>query len=110
MKAYFFFIASIIIIIGCGDANIHKKNSGKDRDAAQNSIDGAKIFKTNCELCHGHDGKLGANGSKDLTLSEMTLEERIAIITNGKGVMTAFGPILSLAEIKSVAEFTMTLK
>lgn len=73
-------------------------------------VDGAKIYKQNCELCHGPDGKLGANGSKNLTVSELDLNARIAMVSKGKGVMMAFENILSLSEIKAVSEFTMTLK
>jgi cytochrome c6 len=74
------------------------------------AVDGSAIFKTRCELCHGADGKLGANGSKDLTVSDLDLNERIAMISNGKGVMTPFKDILTLQEIKAVAEYSMTLK
>jgi mono/diheme cytochrome c family protein len=74
------------------------------------SVDGSKVFKISCAVCHGEDGKLGANGSKDLTKSVMTLEDRIAIITNGKGLMPAQGAILSTEEIKAAAAHTLSLK
>ena len=77
--------------------------------SATPAADGAKIFKQSCELCHGSDGKLGANGSKDLTKSELDLDARIAMILKGKGLMTPFENILSLSEIKAVAEYSMTL-
>lgn len=100
-------IAIIIITFSCGS----KDNAPVQETpaASKPSVDGAKIYKQNCELCHGPDGKLGANGSKDLTVSELDLNERIAMITKGKGVMMAFENILSLGEIKAVAEYTMTL-
>lgn len=72
--------------------------------------EGKKIFETYCILCHGVDGKLGLNGSKDLTISTITLEERIAQVTNGKGTMTPFKDILTEAEIKAVASYSETLK
>lgn len=74
------------------------------------TLDGEKIFRQNCVVCHGADGKLGVNGSKDLTVSELSSDERYAIISKGKGVMTAFENILSIPEIKAVADYTMTLK
>lgn len=74
------------------------------------AVDGAKVYKISCALCHGMDGKLGLNGSKDLSISALTLEERIALITKGKGVMPAQENILSAEEIKAAAEHTMTLK
>jgi mono/diheme cytochrome c family protein len=100
-------IAIIIITFSCGP----KENTPvKETSAASKpAVDGAKIYKQNCELCHGPDGKLGANGSKDLTVSELELNERIAMITKGKGLMMAFENLLSLSEIKAVAEYTMSL-
>jgi cytochrome c6 len=91
----------VALAISCGEKKQENTNSG---------IDGSKVFKTSCAICHGGDGKLGANGSKDLTLSAMNVTERIAIITAGKGTMPAQGSILTADEIKAVAEYTMTLK
>ena len=54
---------------------------------------GKKLFKQNCVICHGIDGKLGMNNSKDLTETKMSKEERISIVKNGKGTMNAFGSI-----------------
>ncbi|MEP7323171.1 MAG: cytochrome c [Saprospiraceae bacterium] len=71
---------------------------------------GKKTFETYCILCHGADGKLGLNGSKDLTISVISLDERITQVTNGKGVMTPFKDILTEDEIKAVAEYTVSLK
>ena len=70
---------------------------------------GEAVYKKYCVLCHGLDGKLGLNGSKDLTISKLTLEERIIQVTKGKNTMTPFQGILSPEEIKAVAEYTMTL-
>ena len=74
------------------------------------NLEGKKTFETYCVLCHGADGKLGLNGSKDLTLSTITLEERINQVTNGKGTMTPFKGVLTEAEIKDVAEYAQSLK
>ncbi|MBK8112937.1 MAG: cytochrome c [Saprospiraceae bacterium] len=74
------------------------------------AVEGAKVFKISCAVCHGPDGKLGLNGSKDLSVSILTLEERIALITKGKGVMPAQENILSAEEIKAAAEYSLTLK
>jgi cytochrome c6 len=92
-------------------ANKDKKNSSMEPVAEDTpAVDGTKLFKQYCELCHGADGKLGANGSKDLSISDFDLNERIAMVTKGKGLMTPFENILSLSEIKAVVEYSMTLK
>ncbi len=107
LKKSIIFSILVFAIFACGSKE--NKNSMAPVTAAAPAVDGAKIFKQSCELCHGSDGKLGANGSKDLTVSELDLDARIAMITKGKGLMTPFENILSLSEIKAVAEFTMTL-
>ena len=68
-----------ITVLACGE----KKPS--------TTVDGKKIYKQNCMLCHGADGSLGANGSKDLSQSTLSLDERKAIIKNGKGKMVGLG-------------------
>ena len=94
--------------IACGNKD-NKSNETSSSSTETVALDGAKIYKQNCALCHGPDGKLGANGSKDLTISDFDLNERIAMISKGKGVMTAFENILTLPEIKAVAEYSRTL-
>ncbi len=96
-----------IVVFSCGDGE-KKKPVFTPTPVA--SLDGGKAYKISCAVCHGDDGKLGANGSKDITKSLLTLEERIALVTKGKGLMPPQEAILSEAEIKAVAEYTMTLK
>lgn len=99
MKQFLFALAVCLVTLACNE----KKPS-------TSALDGKKIYKQNCVLCHGADGKLGVNNSKDLSLSTMTLDERKAIIKNGKGQMIGLGALLDAAEIQAVAEFTMKLK
>jgi mono/diheme cytochrome c family protein len=86
--------------------------AAKNRNAGTTHTipDGMAVFRKNCVLCHGVDGKLGSNGAKDLSASELPLDGRIQIITNGKNLMTPFKALLSEAEIKAVAEYSLTLK
>ncbi len=81
-----------------------------DKKAKTPGVDGRKVFKQNCVVCHGLDGKLGANGSKDLGVSKMSLDERKAIIKNGKGAMVGLGTLLKPDEIEAVAQYTLKLK
>lgn len=83
--------------------------ASNDTGQTSGAPDGEAIYKKYCILCHGSDGKLGLNGSKDLTVSQLTLEERIVQVTNGKNTMTPYQGILSPEEIKAVSEFSMTL-
>lgn len=99
MKKLFILSAFAMIMFACGE-----------KKAKTPGIDAKKLYKQNCVLCHGIDGKLGLNNSKDLTVSPLTLDERISIIKNGKGAMTPFGAMMNADEIKAVAEYTFKLK
>jgi mono/diheme cytochrome c family protein len=100
---YKIFVTSLLlaIIIAC---------SGKGPSTNASTADGEAIYKKYCTLCHGVNGKLGLNGSKDITISKLTESERIVQITKGKNTMTPYEDILSPEEIKAVAAYTMTLK
>jgi cytochrome c6 len=73
-------------------------------------MEGATIFRKNCVTCHGADGGLGMNGAANLSASILPLDERILVVTNGRRTMQAWSSMLSEAEIKAVAEYTLTLK
>lgn len=79
---------------------------------AEQSVEeqGKAVFEAACMNCHGTDGKLMASGAKDITLSKLTVDERIVLITKGKGLMQAFGGSLTEEQIKAVATYTTTLK
>lgn len=63
------------------------------------------LYIRKCSLCHGDDGDLGASKSPMLSTSTMSLEERVALITYGKGTMPAQKGILNKEEIKAVARY-----
>ena len=64
-----------------------------------------RAYTMKCSLCHGNDGKLMASKAPDLSLSTMTVEERVAIITYGKGTMPPQKGILDAATIRGVASY-----
>ncbi|MEM8524144.1 MAG: cytochrome c [Bacteroidota bacterium] len=89
-------LAILAIVFACG----------RKTDTA----DGKAIYKRACIVCHGVRGDMGASGAFNLTTSELTLEERINVITNGRNAMAAYKKILKEEEIAAVAEYTLTLK
>jgi len=105
-----------VLMNACGGAENNSSSADGDKPktvaAAQPTIDAKKIWKIRCIACHGLYGNQGLNGAANLEEVDIPLEERVAIITNGKqgekGVMTAFGEILSKEEIEAVAKYTMT--
>ena len=112
MKRYqpflFSFLGSFsLLFAACGGSETPPKTTA---DAAPTRAYGIEIFKQNCITCHGADGKMGMNGAYDLSVSKLTVAERVAVITNGRKAMTPFKALLNAEEIQAVAEYTTALK
>lgn len=105
----FLFISMIIIACGGGDDSTSSSTSSTDAKATA-KVDGEKIYKQYCVTCHGLYGDMGASGAYNLTESELSVEERMVVIKNGRNTMTGFEALLSEEKIKAVAEYTLTLK
>jgi cytochrome c6 len=71
---------------------------------------GAELFNTNCALCHGRKGDLGMNGAKDLTMSTLTREQMIALVSNGKGAMMPYKNVLTPKQIEQVVDHARSLR
>jgi cytochrome c6 len=79
--------------------------------------DAAKVYKTNCELCHGPDGS-GNTGpgkafhAKDLRSDEVQKESDAAlseVITKGRGKMPAFGAKIKPDDIQKLVAYIRSL-
>ncbi|MFK7933950.1 MAG: cytochrome c [Saprospiraceae bacterium] len=102
-----------MVIFACGEDNSKKKlGSSKDKKEAKAKkvANGEKIYKKNCVICHGTRGDMGASGAFNLTTSELSLDERITVVTKGRNTMVGFEAILDEDEIAAVAKFSMSLK
>lgn len=86
--------------------------SAADAEAATALAAGKTLFAQNCALCHGANGKLGLNGARDLTKSNLNAAGRTYIVANGSasGVMPAFKGQLSDEQIAQVVAYSLTLK
>ena len=79
--------------------------------------DVAKVYKTNCVLCHAADGSGNSPsgkvlGAKDLASSEVQKKSDAKLtemITKGKGKMPAFGAKLKPEDIKQLVAFIRAL-
>ncbi|MCC6384041.1 MAG: SirB2 family protein [Bacteroidia bacterium] len=71
---------------------------------------GQTIFENNCASCHGMDGKRMLSGAKDLTKSQLTAEEQIRVIRNGKNSMMAYKKLLTEEQIQAVAGYVQNMK
>ena len=79
-------------------------------DDAVGAVDAKAKYKMLCTACHGMDGKLNVNGAKDLSKSVISLENSVAQIYFGKGLMTPFKGMLKDEEIVAVANYIQTLR
>lgn len=72
---------------------------------------GESLFINNCAACHGEDGKLGASGAKDLSISKLNEKQMKEIISNGKNAMPPQKAILETDEnIQLVIEHVKRLR
>lgn len=99
-------IFSIVVLFAwaCGGSS-EDAQSGENREEM-----GKRLFKTNCSICHGDDGRKGLSGAKMIPDSELSVKQRIQLITQGKGNMMPYKGLLSEEEVEAVAIYTTTLK
>jgi cytochrome c6 len=95
----FFFLFTLSISPIRAETNINLNN-------------GAKIFAANCAGCHANGGNIVRRGKnlklKALHKYKVDNEEAIAnIVTNGKGIMSAYGDKLSQQEIADVSAYVL---
>lgn len=116
MKKILIFAALIGFVVACGgsedttdSATTEKTTAANTPKPAADAPDGEKIYKQNCIACHGLYGDMGASGAFNLQTSELTVEERVNVVTNGRNTMAAWGSLLKEDQIQAVAEYTMTL-
>ncbi|TAF57514.1 MAG: cytochrome C6 [Oscillatoriales cyanobacterium] len=73
---------------------------------------GAAVFEATCAGCHGNGGNIIRRGktlkAQALTRNQVdNLEAVSAIVTQGKGIMSAYGDRLSADEIRDVASYVL---
>ncbi len=124
MKTYILFVSLLCIAIvygACGSGTSHNQESDNSNGSTKKTKTGSSIatgdvtagkaiYGKYCVLCHGEDGKMQLNGSKDITVSQLSYDLRVTLIMEGKNLMTPFDGILSESEIRDVVAFSMTLK
>ncbi|MCU0570485.1 MAG: c-type cytochrome [Oculatellaceae cyanobacterium Prado106] len=76
------------------------------------SLDGATLFENTCAGCHINGGNIIRRGKnlklKTLQKNQMDSTEAIAqIITQGKGIMSAYGDRLTPEEIAVIATYVL---
>lgn len=72
-------ISSCLFVTSCNSGSV---SSSKAETAVPPS--GKELYLENCAVCHGEDGKMGASGAKDLTVSTLSDNEVLQRINEGK--------------------------
>ena len=83
---------------------------------AQNK--GATLFQSNCQMCHGADGKGSTPTGQALKVAnlhspevvKMSDAELAAVISKGKQAMPAFGSRLTPPQIENLVSYIRTLQ
>lgn len=79
---------------------------------AADTAKGAKVFSVECAGCHINGGNIIRRG-KNLKLKALkrnkvdSLEEIIALVTNGKNIMSAYKDRLSQQQIQDVSAYVL---
>ena len=76
---------------------------------------GEKIYHAECILCHGIDGKKKHNEAKDLSISTLSVDEAVKLISSAQTIgnkihAPRFPAVLSAEEIRQVAQYILTLR
>lgn len=73
---------------------------------------GAKVFKANCAGCHVNGGNIVRRGknlkTKALHRHKVDTQDAVeSLVTNGKGIMSAYGDKLTAEEIADVSAYVL---
>lgn len=97
-------IAVVMLFVAQGD-------DGEQEVAAGGADLGAEVYAASCAGCHGADGGGGAGPQlSDGAVVDAFPDEadQVAVVTDGRGGMPAFGERLSAEEIAAVVAYTRT--
>ena len=84
------------VLFSCsGTSSVDKRNQYAEK---KEPLSAAALDLQHCAICHGEDGKLGASGAKDLTLSKLDSNQVVQMIKKGKNAMPPMKELLETEE------------
>lgn len=113
MNKILILIAFVVTIFACSN-DTNKTTATANSSSAKKEVavvDGKAVYQKNCIACHGVNGDMGVSGAANLAASKLTLEERVAVVTNGREgtAMVSYSSLLDEDEIKAVCAYTLKL-
>ena len=106
-------LAVLLIFMAYGLAEMNKKaKTGGKVDTTSVSADpiaiGKTVYAQSCINCHGADGKLGLSGAKDLSVTQLSIDEQKAVIRNGKNAMPGYKDLTD-DQVTGLVQYLSTL-
>lgn len=99
-------ISSCLLVTSCNSGSVSSSKAETDVPPS-----GKELYLANCAVCHGEDGKLGASGAKDLTVSTLSDNEVLQRINEGKNGMPPMKSALETKEnVSAVAEYVKGMR
>ena len=104
LKYFYFVFLLTLFFVSCDTST-----EGVSEDYVSRS--GKELYIKHCVVCHGMDGKLGASGSKDLSMSTIDTSAMANIIKNGINGMPRQGRYFKTEkELANTIEFVISLR
>ena len=116
-------LISLLLLVGAyGLAEVHKAQFGKRKAFTQEvitnpdapnymlSLHGQALYNAQCAVCHGEDGTVGHSGANNLQKSQMSNEQILDIINNGKNTMPKMEGKYSEQELKALVQYVKELR
>jgi len=114
-------IALFLLVAAYGLAEMNRASFGKRKPVSAVTTDptqagyslnghGMALYKAQCMVCHGKDGKAKLSGAKDLTLSQMTDPEIRSIVEKGKNAMPPMHDLFNEQEMKALVSYVKSLR
>jgi cytochrome c6 len=96
-----------VLLFSCGNPSVTEVKSTSNKP----SHPGEALYTEQCAQCHGENGKLGASGAKDLSISKMDQAQTRKIILKGKNGMPPMEYFLDTDEkVQNVIDYISTFR
>ena len=102
-----------VLATGCGGgggssgtADVPQLSGAQSKDAGL--VEGQKVWADNCTRCHGLNGQggVGPELAGKVVAAFPDVDDQIALVSNGKGIMLAWKSDLTPAQIRDVVRYT----